>query len=383
MINFYQPSRINFGQGTLSELPRIIGKYGKKCLLVTTPNVEPLDKLYERIRLDLTGKGIEVVHFDKVQPNPTVELINEGFELAKKESVDVVLAVGGGSSIDTAKILALTFGLEKIDWDYMFSTYTNAFKIYDKVSEKELPLIAVSTTSGTGSQVTQAAVISRGSEKNTIFHQNCFSRECIVDPELMLTLPERITASTAFDAFTHAFESYINPNANDFTEILSEKSMELVVNYLPKVMEEKNNIEYRTKLAVADTLGGSSLANAGAAAPHPLSEIIGGVTHIPHGEALAIVFPAFAEKFYDNNIAKFAKVAKMFNKELENVEDNEAAKALKNEIESFLKGVGLKTKMSEFNVTKEQLEEIISCPVLGFLPFGKKEELVEILEKSY
>ncbi|MCC0639752.1 MULTISPECIES: iron-containing alcohol dehydrogenase [unclassified Clostridioides] len=383
MINFYQPSRINFGQGTLSELPRIVEKYGKKCLLVTTPNVEPLDKLYERIRLGLIEKGIEVVHFDKVEPNPTVELIDKGFELAKKESVDVVLGVGGGSSIDTAKMLALTFGLEKIDWDYMFSTYTNAFKIYDKVSEKELPLIAVSTTSGTGSQVTQAAVISRGSEKNTIFHQNCFSRECIIDPELMLTLPERITVSTAFDAFTHAFESYINPNANDFTEIMSEKSMELVINYLPKVMKEKSNIEYRTKLAVADTLGGSSLANSGAAAPHPLSEIIGGVTHIPHGEALAIVFPEFAEKFYENNVAKFAKVARMFNEELKKVEDNEAAKALKNEIEGFLKRVGLKTKMSEFNVTKEQLEEIISCPVLGFLPFGKKEDLVEILEKSY
>ncbi|EQF74976.1 iron-containing alcohol dehydrogenase [Clostridioides difficile] len=335
MINFYQPSRINFGQGTLSELPRIIGKYGKKCLLVTTPNVEPLDKLYKRVTLNLIEKGIEVVHFDRVEPNPTVELINEGFELAKKESVDVVLAVGGGSSIDTAKVLALTFGLEKIDWDYMFSTYTNPFKIYDKVSEKELPLIAVSTTSGTGSQVTQAAVISRGSEKNTIFHQNCFSKECIVDPELMLTLPERITASTAFDAFTHAFESYINPNANDFTEIMSEKSMELVINYLPKVMEDKNNIEYRTKLAVADTLGGSSLANAGAAAPHPLSEIIGGVTHIPHGEALAIVFPKFAEKFYKDNIEKFAKVARMLNQELEKVEDDEAAKTLGNEIEVF------------------------------------------------
>lgn len=383
MINFYQPSRINFGQGTLSELPSMIGKYGKKCLLVTTPNVEPLDKLYERITLDLIGKGIEVVHFDKVEPNPTVELVNEGFELAKKESVDVVLAVGGGSSIDTAKILALTFGLEKIDWDYMFNTYTNPFKIYDKVSEKELPLIAVSTTSGTGSQVTQAAVISRGIEKNTIFHQNCFSKECIVDPELMLTLPERITASTAFDAFTHAFESYINPSANDFTEIMSEKSMELVINYLPKVMEEKNNVDYRTKLAVADTLGGSSLANAGAAAPHPLSEIIGGVTHIPHGEALAIVFPKFAEKFYENNVEKFAKVARMFNRELEKVEDNEAAKALGNEIKMFLKSVGLKTKLSEFNITKEQLEEIISCPVLEFLPFGKKEDLVEILEKSY
>ncbi len=87
---------------------------------------------------------------------------------------------------------------------------------------------------------------------------------------------------------------------------MSEKSMELVINYLPKVMEDKNNIEYRTKLAVADTLGGSSLANAGAA-PHPLSEIIGGVTHIPHGEALAIVFPKFAEKFYKDNIENLPK----------------------------------------------------------------------------
>ena len=208
MFNYYQPSRIHFGKGRLEELGQIASKYGKKCLLVTTPNEAPLDKLFQRVKDILKKSDIDTVQFDKVIPNPTVEIVNQGFELAKEAEVDFVLAVGGGSSIDTAKIIALTYGLDAIDWDIMYGTYTSPFEQYEPVSEKALPLLAVSTTSGTGSQVTQAAVISRGAEKNTIFHPQNFSRECIVDPELMTTLPARITASTGFDAFTHAFESY-------------------------------------------------------------------------------------------------------------------------------------------------------------------------------
>lgn len=383
MFNYYQPSKVHFGRGRLEELPSIADKYGKKCLFVTTPNVAPLDGLFNRVRIMLEKNGFEVVHFDKVEPNPTVELVEEGFELANKENVDFVLAVGGGSSIDTAKIIALTHGLEKLDWNYLFSTYTNPFTQYEKLSNKELPLLAVSTTSGTGSQVTQAAVISRGVEKNTIFHPNNFSNECIVDPELMLTLPPRLTAATGFDAFTHAFESYINPSASVITEIQAEKAMELVVQYLPKSVEDGSNIDYREMLAIADTFAGSSLANAGAAAPHPLSEIIGGVTHISHGEALAVVFPQFANKVWERNIVKFAKVARIFNNELVDVKDSVAAEKLGEEITKFLRVIGLRTRLTEFNVTEEQLNEIVACPVLGFLPFGSKEELVSIIRESY
>lgn len=383
MFNYYQPSKIHFGKGRLEELPSIATKYGKKCLFVTTPNVAPLDGLFNRVRTMLEANGFEVVHFDKVEPNPTVELVNEGFEIANNEKVDFVLAVGGGSSIDTAKIIALTHGLEKLDWDELFSKYTSPFTQYDKLSDKELPLLAVSTTSGTGSQVTQAAVISRGVEKNTIFHPHNFSNECIVDPELMVTLPPRLTAATGFDAFTHAFESYINASASVMTEIQAEKAMELVAEYLPKAVTEGSNLDYREMLAVADTLAGTSLANAGAAAPHPLSEIIGGVTHISHGEALAVVFPQFTDKVWDRNVVKFAKVARIFNKELSKVEDSIAAQKLGEEITKFLKTIGLRTRLTEFNVTEEQLEEIVGCPVLGFLPFGGKEELISIIKESY
>ena len=383
MFNYFQPSKIHFGQGMLEKLAKVSSKYGNRCMLVTTPNVEPLDKLFGRVKNLLSSEGIEVIHFDKVLPNPTVEIVNEGFKLAAEHKVDFILAVGGGSSIDTAKIIALTNGLESIDWDNLFSNYTNPFENYSPLSEYKLPLIVVPTTSGTGSQVTQAAVITKGLEKNTIFHPNNFSNECIIDPELMKTLPAKITASTGFDAFTHAFESYINKRASVFTDIQGIKAMKLVIENLPKAVMDGQNLEYRENLAIADSLAGCSLANSGASTPHPLSEIIGGITNISHGESLAVVFPAFVKWSWNNNITKFAKVARLFNKELYKVEDRKAAEALYDEVVKFLKIIGLYKTLKDFGVTEEQLEEILQCPILGFLPFGSKEELQDIIRSSY
>ena len=383
MFNYYQPTRIHFGLGELENLAKISARYGKKCLLVTTPNVMPLDKLFDRVKNILSGSHIEVVHFDKALPNPTCDIVSEGLLLANENKVDFVLSVGGGSSMDTAKIIALNYGLQEIDWDTLFATASNPFIQHEVVSEKKLPLLLVPTTSGTGSQVTQAAVISRGSEKETIFHQDNFADECIIDPELMKTLPKRITASTGFDAFTHAFESYISKRASVLTEVQGLKAMELVIENLPKVLEDGLNSEYRVKLAIADTLAGSSLANAGAAAPHPLGEIIGGLTNISHGETLAIVFPAFIKSSCEANQVKFAHVARLFNKELEKVDDKKASEALYEEIVKFLQTIGLYKNLRDFGVTEAQLEEIMEHPVLGFLPFASKEELQGMLRLSF
>ncbi|MDZ7548982.1 iron-containing alcohol dehydrogenase, partial [Clostridium perfringens] len=123
----------------------------------------------------LESANIEVFHFDKVEPNPTVEIVQKGFDMLKKNPADFVLAVGGGSSIDTAKAIAFTNGLEKIDWDNIFNKFSSPFEDYPSYSETILPLISVPTTSGTGSQVTQAAVITKGDEKITFFHQDLFS----------------------------------------------------------------------------------------------------------------------------------------------------------------------------------------------------------------
>lgn len=376
MFDYCQPTRIHFGAGRLREIGTVCARYGRKCLMVTTPD-EPLRPLYERVKGLLAGQGIEVVHFDRVSPNPSVEMVQEGFELLKKEKASFVLGVGGGSSIDTAKTLAFTNGRESIDWDELFEKFSSPYVNYEPYSDTVLPLITVPTTSGTGSQVTQAAVISCGKEKITFYHPQIFSRECILDPELMLTLPARITASTGFDAFTHAFESYINPRASRYSEMDSLEAMKLVVENLPKVLKDPKNLEYRSCMSMADTLAGRALANSGAQAPHPLSEIIGGITHLPHGEALAVVFPAFIRHSIPANREKYGTVARIFSPEAENAED------LYGLMTAFLKEIGLYRTMKDMQVSREDFEEVLRSPVLDVLPFGSREELETILRESY
>ena len=272
MFQYYQPTRIHFGAGKLDQLGDICKRYGTRALMVTTPDA-PLQPLYARVKQILQKEGIEVIHFDEVMPNPDAEMVERGFALLKEHPCDFVLAVGGGSSIDTAKAIAFANGADHIDWDHIFSAYDSPFTIDPSYSEQHLPLISIPTTSGTGSQVTQAAVITRGKEKITFYHTDNFSRECILDPELMLTLPVRMSAATGFDAFTHAFEAYINPRASHYSKMDSLEAMRLIVENLPKVMEEPKELRYREAMSLADTLAGRALANSGADAPHPLSEI--------------------------------------------------------------------------------------------------------------
>ena len=345
MFHYYQPTKIHFGAGQLNELGHVCRGYGKTCFLVTTPDA-PLQPLYERVKKLLDAEGISVIHFDKVEPNPSVEIVEQGFAMLKEQPADFVLAVGGGSSIDTAKAIAFANGKESIDWDHLFNEYSSPFAYYPSYSEKHLPLLSVPTTSGTGSQVTQAAVITRGKEKITFFHPDNFSQETILDPQLMLTLP--------------------------YSAMDSMEAMRLVIDHLPHVLEDPQNLEFRTNMCLADTLAGRALANSGASAPHPLSEIIGGIVHLPHGEALAVVFPAFIQHMADKNKERFADVAKLFGSD-----------DLYTAMIEFLETIGLHKKLKDFGVSEEDFQEILASPVLDHLPFGSREELEAILKDSY
>lgn len=370
MFTYYQPTKIHFGENRLEEVGKIAKKYGSSCFMVSTPDA-PLQPLYERIKALLNVEGIKVVHFDKVEPNPSATMIEEGFQLLKQNPCDFVLAVGGGSSIDSAKALAFTNGQEKLVWEDLFA-FDSPFKEYEAYSNTVLPIISVPTTSGTGSQVTQASVITRGDEKITFYHPSLFSKECILDSTLTLTLPTRITAATGFDAFTHAFESFINPRASVYSEMDSLKAMELIIENLPKALADPQNIEYRKKMSMADTLAGRALANSGACAPHPLSEIIGGIKPMPHGEALAIVFPSFIKHAYKDNQEKMNQVAKLFGKE-----------DLQEAMIAFLQEINMYKTLQDCDVDEETFAKIIACPILDFLPFGNRAFLETILKESY
>ncbi len=372
MFQYYQPTRIHFGANALQQLPGICRRYGTRALLVTTPDA-PLRPLYERVTTLLKDADIEVFHFDEVVPNPDVDMVERGFALLKQHPCDFVLAVGGGSSIDTAKTLAFTNGMARIDWDMIFSLYDSPFDLHPSCNPKPLPIISVPTTSGTGSQVTQAAVITRGKEKLTFYHTDLFSKECILDPTLMLTLPVRMSAATGFDAFTHAFEAYINPRASHYSKMDALEAMRLVVANLPKVVDDPQSLDYRAQMCLADTLAGRALANSGADAPHPLSEIIGGIAHVTHGEALAVVFPPFIAHYAQRKQQAFSEISEtIFH-----------SKELLPAFSQWLTRIRLNRKLTDFNISEEQFAEIKASPVLDHLPFGTRAELEAILIDAY
>ena len=386
-FNFYQPTRVHFGAGRLNEVGAVVGKYGKKCMLVTTTNEEAvLRPLYDRVKGLLAGAGIEVVHFDKVVPNPTIVGIEEAIGIVHAENIQVVLAVGGGSSIDTAKSICLFHGAGKVDWGEVFSSYTDPFAEYESPSPVNLPLIAVPTTAGTGSELTQAMVISdqEHNDKECIFHDKAFAKEAIIDPELMRTLPPRMTAITGFDAFTHAFESYLRDCASPYTKMIGLRAMGLIIDTLPRLVNDTGNMELRERMAQAAMFSGISLGNAAACLPHPISEIVGGVApRLAHGQCLATLYPQFLRWQSTQSVEKCADVARLFDPALAAADDAAAAARLSELMVDFLQRVGLYKSFEELGLTEDELKEAEACPVFNFLPFAPKDVMVGILHDSY
>ena len=386
-FNFYQPTRVHFGAGRLNEVGAVVGKYGKKCMLVTTTNEEAvLRPLYDRVKGLLAGAGIEVVHFDKVVPNPTIVGIEEAIGIVHAEDIQVVLAVGGGSSIDTAKSICLFHGAGKVDWGEVFSSYTDPFAEYESPSSVNLPLIAVPTTAGTGSELTQAMVISdqEHNDKECIFHDKAFAKEAIIDPELMRTLPPRMTAITGFDAFTHAFESYLRDCASPYTKMIGLRAMGLIIDTLPRLVNDTGNMELRERMAQAAMFSGISLGNAAACLPHPISEIVGGVApRLAHGQCLATLYPQFLRWQCTQSVEKCADVARLFDPSLAAADDAAAAARLSELMVDFLQRVGLYKSFEELGLTEDELKEAEACPVFNFLPFAPKDVMVGILHDSF
>lgn len=375
-FNFFVPTQIRFGRGSRKELKDILPLYGKKCLMVSRPLNGSLKETFEEIISIIRSANIEVSFFDEVIPNPTLEGVEKGVALAVAHQVDFVIGIGGGSVLDTAKLIAFLFNENiNINWEEAKSKYDNPFAMSPK-PEAALPFIAVSTTSGTGSQCTQAAVVSDTKNKVTFFHSALFPAVAIVDPELMLSVPSSVTAATGFDAFTHAFESFLGNRVSPITEQMSLQAIKLVVQNLSKAIKDPNNIKVRSNLAWADTLAGMCLANGGADLPHPLGEIIGGIcSRIAHGDTLAIVYPAFLKHKEKIAPKKFIKVAEYLGLESD-------PSSLRNCLIDLFKVTGLNTVLEKAKISKEESNDIMRHPLLINLQPNNSETIVQLMKDS-
>jgi alcohol dehydrogenase class IV len=357
-FSYFSPTEIVFGCGRVSEIGTLASRYGNKALMVSGRSSL---ELYERVKKILAGAGVKSAHFDGVIPNPTTDVVTMGAEVAKAFGAQMVIGIGGGSSMDAAKAIAVEATHPGTAWDYLHFTSGPA--------EKTLPIIAVGTTAGTGSQTTPCAVITNSAkkDKSAIWHKNIFPKIALVDPELTLSLPENVTAETGFDAFCHNFEAYISVNANPLTEALSLDAIRIISEYLPRVYANGGDLEARSRMAWADTLGGLVISSAGVTLPHGLGMQIGGhCPHVSHGQSLAVFYPEFTRYTYSSAPEKFAAVGRLLNPALVNEDDTVAAEKSCDAVDSFLRRIGLWTDFKSLKVSKEEIRDIAACGhVLG------------------
>jgi alcohol dehydrogenase class IV len=383
-FKYFQPTEIRFGAGRVTEVGEAVARWGRRCLIVTVPEFPAFAPLTARVKASLAAQGVAFAHFDRVIPNPTTEVVSAGAAMAKDFRADVVLGLGGGSSLDTAKAVAVEATHEGSCWNYLFFRPTQP-------TEKTLPVVAVTTTSGTGSQVTPVAVVTNPGERNksALAHPRLYPKTSIVDPELMVTVPPHVTATTGFDVFAHAFESYINPGGSAYTDILALEALRIVARSLPAAVSDGADMHARASMAWADTLAGLAIANAGVTLPHGIGMAMGGLyPHVAHGEALACIYPAVLRYSWDAAPKKFAAVARLFDGLLAGRDDAAAAAAFSGVVESFLRDIGLKIGLEDLKIPEDELNVLAQASLV--LPDYKNhpriadgEDVYAILKRSY
>jgi alcohol dehydrogenase class IV len=251
--------------------------------------------------------------------------------------------------------------------------------------------VAVSTTSGTGSQVTQVAVMTNPATKtkSAIYNSIVYPRVAIVDPELMVTVPAHITASTGWDVFCHAFESTLHPGNSPYINMMALEAIRRVKQFLPEAVADGTNLKAREQMAWADTLAGLCIANAGVTLPHGIGMTIGGYApQVMHGESLAVTYPEFTRYTLTSAIPQFAAVGRIFNPDLEGVSDSAAAEQACAALDDFLKTIGMWLSLKGLGVPESDISLIADhsqdLPDYQNNPrIATRDEICEILMKSY
>ncbi len=283
-FEFTLPNKIIFGPGKISEIGKVSANFAKKAMLVCDPFCVS-SGLTEKVLKILGASNVETVVFDEVVPNPTTTSIEEGVKKARKGKCGVIIGLGGGSSMDTAKAIAVGASHPGPIWDYAIGK--------TPVTDKTLPVIAVTTTSGTGSHCTCFSVITNPEthQKPGMGSPYILPRIAIVDPELMLSMPKSLTAICGFDVFSHAVEAYTSNAANPMSDLFAEKAITLCCQYLPVCYNDGKNLEAREMMALADTYAGIAICHAVVSLGHVVAHVIGGhYPDISHGDALFTIY---------------------------------------------------------------------------------------------
>ncbi len=292
-FTFKLPTKIVFGRGKFEDLGKEAKFIGKKALLITGKHFAKYSGLLERTEKQLKENGIEFVEFSEIKSNPESKTVDKGGKIARKEKVDFLIGLGGGSVIDATKAISVVATTEKPIWDYCERPPKA------QVPDKTLPILAVITVAATGSEADAGGVITNSEtrSKRAIFGEALFPKTSIVDPLLTLTIPQKQTIDGVVDMITHIFESYLSSQANAFvSDRVSESLIKEAMKQGKIVFNDLKNVEAREALSWISTLALSGFPSAGRRGPFPMHRLehpISGVYRISHGRGLAALMPAF------------------------------------------------------------------------------------------
>ena len=377
---FYVNSDIVFGRDSVKELPGILKGYGAKKVMVVYDAGVKAAGIAEQVLAMVEETSIPYVVFDGVIPNPTNEVVEEAAGLARCNGVDAFVAVGGGSSIDLAKAIDVLM--------------TNPGSIGDyagigKVRHPLFPLVAIPTTAGTSSEITNVSALTDTQKvvKYVVIDDKLVPSKVIIDPEFTRTVPASVTAATGLDAITHAVESYISNRSNPLTEYNSIKGLEILYRNITRAVTDGADMEAREQMMLGCVITGFGFSNANLGLVHAIAHTLSAHFHLAHGMANAAVLPYVMEFNADGCPEKMAELARAIGLTMSgNMEDDKYL--LAGELLHLVQKLGIKT-LSEQGITEQDLdmlaEEAMREPVLGFNPRQDvgKEDILAILRNAF
>ena len=351
-FEFENPTHLVFGAGALSQIGEVVCSHGKKALLVTGGGSVKRNGTYERAVSSLNASGVTVIECSGVEPNPRLASVMRGAQIARDEGCDVVIGMGGGSTMDAAKVMAAAVKYEGDPWDMIAHGQDNR-----RLPTSALPIITVPTLAATGSETNGGAVITneKTTVKSFVIAKCLYPRVAIVDPELTVSVPQDQTAFGICDLITHVTESYFNgvdgtPLQDRFAEGVILTAME----WGPKAIADGDNLEARAQVQWASVVALNGWVQVGTAAAYPvhmIEHVLSAHHDIAHGAGLAVVNPAWMRFAAQNRPARFAQFAqRIFGLSLKHPEDREAAMEGIYRFEAFLHSIGCPTRLSQLEI---------------------------------
>lgn len=379
---FKSPTKVRFGEGSSLELAGLLAELGaEKPMVVSGPNVSKTPGFAAAMDA-LKQKGVEPVLFLKAATDPPVEDVDEAAGVLRDSGCDAVIAVGGGSPIDTAKAISMLAKNPGSVREYLFGGSKT-------VENPSLPLICVPTTAGSGSEVTAASVITDNQKgvKLSVTHENLFPRYAVIDPALHKDMPAGITATTGMDALTHAIEAYVSKNAGPISDAYAEKAIKLIGANLKTAFAQPDNKEARSAMAVASCMAATAFVNGGLGAVHGITQSMGGIAHVAHGLANAMMLAPVMEKNLPGNLKKFAAIAFFMGADTAKMTDEEAAKTAVEQVKALSGFLGIPRKLSAVGVTAGMFPSIVKGTMeyrlMAVNPVKLTEDdIYDILEKN-